>query len=199
MNKIAWILVVIAVGGYFTNSFIQEKIKQKQLLMEEKRAEEIIKENVAQITSSYNAVDNWPTILSKGERYRSETILTIELEKLWLQERPILFIGSIKDIATHDNSQYSILIERNLNSSFKYSFPTELQLSLTSSQERINSFLQNHPNIFKKYEFDNSVAVVAKVNSIRTVYAPRYEGVHREIRIGDGQLLEIVYTGPVLF
>ena len=151
------------------------------------------------MVSRTGAIDDWEQRLSKGEKYRLEPILTIELERLWLQNHPILFIGTVKDIATHDQTQYKVLVERNLFNSFEYMFDTELQLSLLSGKEQIDSFLQKHPGLFKNDGFNNGVAVVAHINAIRTIYVPGEEGGREEIKIGDGELVDITFTGDVQF
>ena len=199
MKKIVWIVIAAAVIGYFINSYTVNKAKREAERAEAERIEQATKTAVSQMASRTNAIPDWEARLSKGERFRFEPILTVELERLWLQQRPILFIGAIKDVATHDDSQYEVLIERSLYGSFDFMFGTELQLSLLSSKSRIDSFLKEHPDLFKDYGFKNGVAVVARINAIRTVSVPGEEGEREEVKIGDGELLDILHTGDVTF
>jgi hypothetical protein len=199
MKRIVWIIIAVALVGYFFNSYTVNKAKREAERAESKRIEQATKTSVLQMASRSNAVSDWEENLSKGESFRFEPILTVELERLWLQQRPILFVGSIKDIATHDHSQYVVLVKRSLYSSFDYMFGTELQLSLLSSKERIDSFLKKHPDLFKDYGFKNGVAVVARIKAIRTTSVPGEEGEREEVKIGDGELIDIQYTGDVTF
>ena len=199
MKKIIWIIVVLAIGGYLVHSYLEKRAKLEAEGAEAKRIEQTIRSSVAEMVSRTNAVDGWDRLLSKGERFRFEPILTVELEKLWLASRPILFIGAIKDIATHNESHYTVLVERSLLGSFDYMFDTELQLSLLSPKQRIDSFLKQHPNLFKEYGFNNSVAVIARVNTIRTTYISGEEGARDEVKIGNGVLVDILFTGDVQF
>jgi len=114
MKRIVWIIISVAVAGYFFNSYTVNKAEREAERAEAKRIEQAMKTTVLQMASRSNAVSNWEANLSKGESFRFEPILTVELERLWLQQRPILFVGSIKDIATHDHSQYVVLVERSL-------------------------------------------------------------------------------------
>lgn len=198
MKRIAWIIIVVAVVGYFFNSCTMNEAKREAERAEEKRIAQATKTAVLQMASRSNAVSDWEANLSKGERSRFEPILTVELERLWLQQRPILFVGSIKDIATHDHSQYVVLVEKSVLSGFDYMFGTELQLSLLSSKEQIDSFLKKHPDLFK-YGSEDGVAVVARINTIRTTSAPGEEGKRGEVKIGDGKLIDIHYAGYVMF
>ena len=199
MKRIVWLIIAVAVVGYLFNSYTANKATREAERAEAKRNEQATKTAVLQMASRSNAVSDWEANLSKGESFRFEPILTVELERLWLQQRPILFVGSIKDIATHDQSQYVVLVERSLYSGFDYMFGTELQLSLLSNKEQIDSFLKHHPDLFKDYGFKNGVAVVAHINAIRTTYVPGEEGEREEVKIGDGELIDIQYTGDVTF
>ncbi|RJQ46882.1 MAG: hypothetical protein C4528_06215 [Gammaproteobacteria bacterium] len=199
MKRIVWIIIAVAAVGYFSNSYMEKRAKREAERAEVERVEHATKAAVSQMASRTNSVTGWETNLSKGERFRFEPILTVELERLWLQQRPILFIGSIKDIATRDQSQYVVLVERSLFSSFDYMFGTELQLSLLSNKDRVDSFLKEHPDLFKDFGFKNGVAVVAQINSIRTTYVSGEEGEREEVKIGDGELIDLLYTGDVRF
>jgi len=199
MKKIVWAIIVAAVVGYFINSYAVNKAKREAEKAEAQSIEKATKTAVTQMATRTNAISDWGETLSKGERFRLGRILTVELERLWLQQRPILFIGSIKDIATHDNSQYVISVERSLYDSFDYMFETKLQLSLLSEKEYVDSFLKEHPDIFKDYGLNNGVAVVARINAIKTTAVLGEEGEREEVKIGVGELLEILYTGDVTF
>ncbi|MFZ5990146.1 MAG: hypothetical protein ACOYWZ_23880 [Bacillota bacterium] len=199
MKKIVWIIIVVAVGGYFINSYMENKAKREAERAKEEKIALATKTAVSQMASRANAVTDWETNLSKGDKFRFEPILTIELERRWLQQRPILFIGAIKDIATHDQSHYTVLVERSLFGSFEYMFGTELQLSLISEKDRLDTFLKEHSELFKDNGFKNGIAVVAHIDSIRTAYVPGEEGEREEVKVGDGKLVDILYTGDITF
>ena len=199
MKKFVWAIIAAAVVGYFINSHMVRKAEREAEHAEAKRIEQAMKAALVQLTTRTSAISDWEETLSKGKRFRFEPILTVELERLWLQQRPILFIGSIKDIATHDNAQYTISIERSLYGSFNYMFGTELQLSLLSEKQYIDSFLNKNPDLFNDYGLNNGVAVVARINSIKTNTLLGEEGERQEVKIGTGELLEIMYTGDATF
>ncbi len=199
MKKVIWIIVVLVVAGVLVNSYIQKRGKEKADRAEAERIEKNIRSSVSTMVSKSNAIDSWEQKLSRGERYRYDPILTIELEKHWLVDKPILFIGAINDIATHDESHYLVSVERSLFGSFDYLFDTELQLSLISKKDQIDFFLNKYPDLFKDYGFNNGIAVIANINSIRTINILGEEGERNEVKIGEGELLDIVYTGKVRF
>mgnify|MGYP006928304487 CR=1 FL=1 len=199
MKKIIWAILAISAVGYFTNTYTVNNAKREAENAEVEKIKHATKAAVSQMVRRTNAIADWEETLGKGERYRFEPILTVELERLWLQQGPILFVGSIRDVATHDQSLYRISIGRSLYSSFVYMLETELELSLLAQKERVDSFLEKYPDIFKDYGFNNGVAVVARINSISATSVIGEEGERKEVKIGDGELLDILYTGEVAF
>ena len=109
-----WIAIILGLGAFVVNSHLTEKSKREAQKAEKLRAEEARKAAVAQVTSRHNAVANWEKQLSKGERYRLSPILTIELEQLWQRDRPVLFIGSMKDVSSAGADAYHVLVEKSL-------------------------------------------------------------------------------------
>lgn len=199
MKRAIWIIVIILIGGYFVNNYLEKKARKKAEDAEAKRIEETTKASVAEMVARTNAIDTWEKALNKGEKFRLERILTIELERLWLTERPILFIGAIKDVVTIDKENYRIEIERRLFSSLEHMFGTELQLTLQCSKQKVDLFLTEHPNLFKDFGFKNGVAVVADIDEIDTKLVSGTEGERQEIKVGKGKCIDMIYTGDVKF
>ena len=197
MKRIAWITVAAAVVAYFANSHATKKARREVVRVEEERKNQTTKTAVSQMTLRTNAVSDWEASLSNGKRFRLEPILTIELEKLWLQQRPILFTGPIRDIATRSESEYAVSIDKAPYSRFM--FMGDLQLSLHCNKSLIDSLLDDYPDLFKNHGRRNSVAVVAHVNSISSFSILDEEGYREEIKVGDGELLDIIYIGDVTF
>ena len=205
MKTLIWIVVAILVGGYFVNDHLENKAQQEAARAKTERIDQAIKLAVAKLASRNTAVDDWEKVLSDGHGVRFEPILTVELEKLWLTARPILFVGAIKDIATYNEENYTLRIERSIFtkqtvlSNFGFIFGAELELSLHSPKNKIDSFLKKHPTLFKNLGFNNGVAVVAQIRSVRTAYFSGENGEREEVKIGEGELLEILYTGNPQF
>lgn len=201
MKKIIWIILALAVGAYFVNSYLENEAKRELVEVEQKRiwqaTQQATKLAVAQMVSRTSAVSDWTSQLSKGKRLTGPSILTIDLERVWLQSHPILFIGTIVDIATLDQLNYTVSVKYPLGLD-NYLFYRNLELSLTAEKERIDSFIKKHPNLFKGGVLREGVAIVARVNSIRTVHIAREKGGTRVVKVGEGELIDIVYTGTVV-
>jgi len=190
MKRIIIILIVVAVGGYFTYAYFQGKAeeKAKQIAQIEKKRE-ARNASVAQMVSKYSAADDWMDKLHKGSTGEQTKILTMELENVWLINRPILFKGTIKDISTLDANNYLMTIEYDMSLKERKKFSTELALTLNSPKNMIDSFLRINPNASSGI---SSVAVIAKINKIETKYRKTEEGDEEEVRTGIGQCIDIL-------
>ena len=153
MKRHIWTIVVLLVSAYFIYSYLENRAKREDEKVEAEMIEKVTKAAVTQLVERTNAVHNWEKELSKGEGFRLEPILTLELERLWLTDRPILFVGSIKDISTIDHENYRIKIERGMLTSieYEYMFWTELQLALQCPKQMVDSFLSLLPIEWVKY------------------------------------------------
>ena len=84
-----------------------------------------------------------------------------------------------------------------------YGFETGLLLSLISRKDTIDSFLKEHPDISHD-PYWSDIALVARIVSIRSSYSLGEYGYNLgeygepiDLKIGDGELVEILYTGDV--
>jgi hypothetical protein len=76
----------ISYWGYSTwRDYRLENIKEAS----EKANAQNVKLNILQIAERYKAVTNWPDQLVKSG---SDPVFSVDLQKLWMIERPILFI-----------------------------------------------------------------------------------------------------------
>lgn len=198
ITKLIWIVVAVAIGVFFVNKLLDDRAKRDAQRAERHRVEQETKTVVSKMAADSNAVADWDKRLSKDENYRMSPVLTIELEQLWLGDRPILFIGSIKDISSGVGGDYLVLMERGLFTSDPM-FTTELRLSLHAPKALIDPFLAKHPKLFADSGFNNGVAVVTKVQAINTSDERGEDGERVEVKTGLGELLGIQYTGDVFF
>lgn len=183
-QRIFVILVVMAVGGYFAYDYFQSKALEKTTkeaahkARKEKR--ELRHAAVAQMVSKYNAVNDWEDILRKGTPARNKKILTMELENLWLINKPILFKGRIKDISIFDDRNYLMTLDSSR-------FSTKLALNLKCPKKMIDSFLEANPKASS-----GTVAIIARVSKIESGIRKTEEGDVEEIKTGVGQCMDIL-------
>lgn len=199
LNRIIFSIVAIALVAWIGNNVIESSRERAAEEAEAARAAEVTRQRVDSLTSKYSADRSWLADLSRGESYRFEPVLTIELERAWIEHgSPILFLGSIKDIKSLNPNEYQVVFARDLWSG-DYMFDTELRLSLSAPKQMIDSFIAEHPDLFAEYGFNNGVAVVASVGSIESDEILSESEGSIDVRIGYGDLLDITFTGDTLF
>ena len=132
----------------------------------------------------------WISKLCDSDSVRLENIMTIELEELWLSSNPILFYGKVSDIKTVNSEFYEIIIDREWFAFDDFIIQQILQLKLKSPKTIIDSFLIKNPQFIRSW--NKEVAVVSTIKSIDTEWYITKEDTKSEIKIGLGELLEIV-------
>lgn len=184
--RIFLIALVLAVSAYVTYCHFEGKAREKaERKAEQEKLRESTRVAINKMVSNFGAIDNWDEKLSKivGER----EIFTMELQNLWLTDRPILFMGKIEDVANNDDDQaaYSISIFYSLYN--KFDFGSRLLLSLRCPKILLNSFFKEHP---KGLSDANDVAVIAKINKVES-YVQETEERDKKL-VGIGLCLDII-------
>lgn len=189
-------LIVISV--LLVISFVVYTVRNHRAHKARVEAEKAQKEMAAKNATSviegllkeHDAFDWAKEIESRNEPYNWTPILTVELEKLWLTQRPTLFIGTIKDISTIDR-EYCALKLKGIGPLMMVKFELELKCPI----QKINSLLEDHP-VFTR-DITNGVAVIANINNIKTVTISGYDGEKKDIRVGEGKCIDIVYIEDI--
>jgi hypothetical protein len=216
--------IISSIVGYCViehqKDVVREKAKEKA--MEEARvaankAEEErvnkpihtpIRQMLDQMVERYGAVDDWIGKIGKKEK-----IFSINLEKLWVVDKPILFVGTVNDIYTVDKEYYQMKIVNPpkkkalspLRSSLdgmdgrvsphkdfmeKYRTAGVLQLDLKCKRAVLDAFLKENPNLLSK---DNFVGVIAKIKQVKSVDHVMNSGEIKSVNVGIGNCLDIFF------
>jgi hypothetical protein len=190
------VLLIVGAAGYFAFSMYAEN----RALEDTRRAEAARKEQVANasveiLAQRTGARTDWEQVLGSGASVRLKRVLTIELERLWLGKQPILFRGVIDDVQTLNSREYLVRFSQGVYSGRVFLLDTALSLSLRCERMVIDPLISTHPDVLKGIV--GNVAVVARIDRIRTERATDDDGQPSETKIGDGWCVGLVYTGDV--
>ena len=200
LKRIVWICIALVAIAWFAQSKIENNRIVKARLAEEQRIKSNIKENVTALERSTGATMKWVEPLRTREKSSFNTILSIELEKAWVENSPILFFGSIHDIANLNETHYQIIFEQDiwyasdLFDTELMNFDTELKLSLKADKKLIDEFMAQNPKFLEDY-FNRGVALAAKIQKIESSLCTDAEGFTPDVKIGVGDLLGLELTG----
>lgn len=149
----------------------------------EKAQEEALRVAVQAFAKDSGANTIWgKSIFKKQPRY----LYSIDLEAAWLIDRPILFIGTLENVATGDDINYQVLITDSRHS-------PELKLKLLCPKQKVDSIIKAISNDTETF-FGAKIAVAAKVTQIEYRLQPDKDGMER-LFIGHGNCLNIMYLG----
>jgi hypothetical protein len=199
LKRVVALSILALLGIYLAKNYLDKRAedaaKEVAATAERERTYRATANAVAMLVARTRAITDWEKILSKGQEFREAPILTVELEHLWVQRDPILFLGSITDIKTRTQQEYIVDFEKSLFGSFRRLFESTLRLSLSCDKKLVDSILLGHPKLFDKPGSTNEVAVVAKIESIRNESVNNAEGEIKDVKVGEGQCIDMVYTG----
>jgi hypothetical protein len=199
-KRLIFVFTILAIVAYLVTSYLERIAKEKTEREGRETIERSVTSAVDKMVSQYNAVSDWREQLSQRQSSGTEKILGVQLERLWLVQRPILFIGSIEEISTMDGQTYRVRIQSHRSNALSHLFLTRLGLELKCTQTMLDSFLEAHPNLFSGSGPGpkNGVAVIAKIGQIKTHVILGKEA-REELRMGVGDCLDMTYTGDVQF
>jgi hypothetical protein len=197
-GRLIFVLVVLAIVAYLVNGYLERIALEKADRERRESIERSVRASVSKMVSQYDALSDWQEKLSQTKSLKTEKILSIDLERLWLVERPILFVGSIQDISTMDGQFYRVRMKNHRPGDPGRLSLAQLGLEIKCAQTMLDSFMEAYPNLLAGPAFPNGVAVIAKIAEIKT-QAVSGEESKEELRIGVGDCLDMTYTGHVPF
>ena len=138
------------------------------------------------------ANDSWDRELCQGQPARQAPVLTMELEKVWLTDRPILFVGKIADVRSEGGDD-RLIVDRDMYWAAMLSRPlltTGLRISVICPKAIMDAFVAANPDYL---DAGNGIAVVAMIDSVETgPTTGAAEGVPAPARVGRGKVVDLL-------
>lgn len=154
------------------------------------KARQKIKAAIDAITQQTGADTAWKTSISIDERVIVSPLYSVDLERAWLREKAILFIGQLVNVTTQDGTNYRLLV-RDVDL-----VSPELRLELICPKQQVDIVLQS----IRSSEAGLSpggIGVAAKVSRVGHHIEPEKEG-SKSVFTGYGQCIDVVYLGDTL-
>jgi hypothetical protein len=197
IGKIVWGIIAAALVAWFVLTSQKNRAIEQQRIVAENAKEQLVRSKIESLAQATSANRNWVSVLENGEEFRFTPILTLELEKAWIEGGPILFSAVISDISTFSENKYKVDFEQGFLESIRLSAFTELKLSLIADKSYIDSFMVNNPGVRNDIGFSNGIAVAAKINSIESSFYIDQDNDKIEVKSGIGELLGLEFLGDV--
>jgi len=118
------------------------------------------------------------------------------LEEGWLGDAPILFTGTLADVATESADDYLILVEHSdrwASYDARCRVTPDLQLFLRCGKEQTDQLLRDHPELIS--ERKTELAIAATVQRVEYSLSNGYEFGSRESFTGHGVCRDLLFIG----
>ena len=171
------ILVALATGCSDSN-------KQSRKAKAEAR-DGALRAKIADVGKRASADNSWMSAISE-HRGAFTSFYSVDLEKLWLIDRPIVFAGALADVATDSGTDYKLLIR---HSDF---LSPELRLQILCAKDRVAPILSAIKS--DKATTSPGVVVAAQITQVGFVTEPEREGT-KTVFVGHGRCTDIAYIG----
>ena len=145
-----------------------------------------------------NAITNWRALLANGRRDGIIPVFTADIQNIWLTGRPILFIGTVKDISLIPNDQYQLIIEQNIvtiamaddfHTDWPKMFDSRFEVVLVCDSNKIRP-MQEVMHASKKID-GPQIAAITAIDHISNGQRQDSEGNVRKIYTGYGNCLDL--------
>jgi len=177
LQRIKLILLWLAVGAvlaYFVHSQYQSHVKAKQRQVQLQTETDALVARLRQLALQHGAETDWASKLESKSRVRLSPIMSVELQDVWVRDVPILFVGTLKDIAKNEDGSYQILAQHDSFSSGGHLLFTELFLSARCPAELAIPLLSMAKDA--PYTVFANVAIIGKVRSLNSQQVRSSEG-----------------------
>jgi hypothetical protein len=187
MNRFKILIVVTAAILSLCMSSCSDQQKREKGVAEsrakEQAQEEVLRVAVQTFAKNSDADISWRKSIIKKD---SNRLYSIDLEAAWLINNPILFIGTLENVATTDGVNYQLLISDSYRS-------PKLKLQLLCPKQKVDSIIKTINSDTGTF-FGPKIAVAAKVTQIKYGLQPTKEGMER-VFIGHGTCTDVIYLG----
>src|SRR5258708_6668791 len=169
-TRVLIVAAAIVVLGLIVKWNVDDRAASEKQRDEHQRNAARVRAIIAGLATRTNANATWEDALKGSEKVQIDPVLTIELQRLWLGDRPVSFIGLISDVNQVDSTRYNVWIERAFYRRLRNMFATEFHLRLTCSKEKIEPLLSD-PKLRFPENVRYGIPFVAKIAEIRTEQA----------------------------
>lgn len=190
VRRFLFYVLIVALAGFVANWWWQDRIESEQKQIESTRHEQQAAEArqkaflklINEMASEVNAVTNWATNLAGGDISTSSPVFAAELQKQWIINRPILFLGKLRDFAINQDGSYVILVEYNARPRFRRN---SILVSLTCSEAAVTNLTQ----AAKTNRTMRRVAITGTIQRVESATGNNSEGRPITVLTGFGTCL----------
>ncbi|MEQ1742478.1 MAG: hypothetical protein ABL869_08285 [Candidatus Nitrotoga sp.] len=151
---------------------------------------EIAQAAIKAFVKKSGADTSWMTSIEKIKASYFQSLYTVDLERLWLVDQPIVFVGALRNVATETEADYSLLITA---SDIQFQ---ELRLEILCAKSKVSTILARVKSDKESFS-PGGVVITANITKIKSAIEPEKEGI-RTVIYGQGRCVDIAYLGDTM-
>lgn len=188
------ILIVLCIGVvatgilYSYHSWIEKERLANGMKFQVER--ESLRKQFFDLAKHWDAAPEWKMELSGNKGKRDDPVMTIELERVWL-EKPILFVGRLDDVLSLDSENYLVKFRQSPSDSPIFQ-GEEFQLALACPMKTVEAFLADRRRGQGLSLGD--AAVIAKIDRIERIDRQTSGEDSGIVFVGRGRCLDLVFN-----
>lgn len=190
IRRVVAAIVLIGIGAIVLKDCSDDRNRDA----ERAEARRQVQEQISSLQTRHGASANWQRQLCGDQALIIRPIMSFELEQAWVMDSPILFFGTISDIASASDSEYRVELDQSIISAQCRSFDTDLRLRLDCPRTIVDELIGQSPDILTEILHD--VAVIAMIERIESERLIAQDGYVYESRIGVGSCLAVIDAEP---
>lgn len=179
------LFLLIGVGYWGYSSWQDRLVAEEEQTAREARIQ-ALKRSVADMATKANAVTDWAATLAGDKRTRRGPIMTAELQKLWLGDRPVLFVGNVRDVAMNKDGTYRVTVEYNSIRARHLFLENEIRVSLGCPESFARQLIQR-VKTDKGLRNSSDTAIVAVIERVETSTEKGTDGDTMTVLTGVGK------------
>ena len=186
-------LVAIAIALSLFSSSTADVQREQKAAAAKKRQEErraAVQSSIDALARKSQALTNWKSMLGSSNFAALNRVYTIDVERIWIGAKPILFLGILEDVATHDKANYHLFVR-----DYDLFFP-ELRLHIMCPKIAVDPVLAAVRKD-KESILPGGIAVTARI--VKVEHEMFFAGEQtKHIIIGTGQCVDLLHFGDAL-
>ena len=192
--------IILAALGYWGYSTWQSSVEKNRQQVERQAQKEKLKSRITEVALKYGAVIDWPSRLTRENRLRDLPVLSAELQDLWINSKPILFVGKVRDIIRTSEEAVLLSIDYGwADPIFGHGIEALNAAGLRVKVQCANALaapLIAASSSSVAYSPFSNVALVANIDMIESSTERGEKGEPIEVRTGTGKCIDIVLIPP---
>jgi hypothetical protein len=183
-KRAVWILIfAVAIVGCSRHEDRAATERDKDRQVRREKAQEAIRA----LAASSGADATWKSELI-GQSFNPR-VYSLDVERVWLRDRPILLIGRLEDVSALDESNYTLTVRSG--DLLAPVFALEIVCPISKAEPTVEAVRADRDNLL-----GGGVAVAARVTAVKSFTEHDGESLRR-VFTGYGKCVEVTYVGEI--